>query len=156
MTILFTFLCSFSASYFFNVIYDAPKKLFFPAGFAGSMGYFVSYILEQSFEMDSIYSSLLGSLTLGLLAHIMSRIFKAPVVLFMIPGIIPLVPGSIAFRATQQLVTLNFTDATNTFIRAILIAGSIALGLLLGLLLSDQLSKTLNIRKYILIKRNRL
>src|SRR5699024_916657 len=89
MTILFTFLCSFSASYFFNVIYDAPKKLFFPAGFAGSMGYFVSYILEQSFEMDSIYSSLLGSLTLGLLAHIMSRIFKAPVVLFMIPGIIP-------------------------------------------------------------------
>lgn len=81
MTILFTFLCSFSASYFFNVIYDAPKKLFFPAGFAGSMGYFVSYILEQSFEMDSIYSSLLGSLTLGLLAHIMSRIFKAPVVL---------------------------------------------------------------------------
>ena len=152
MTILFTFLCSFSASYFFNVIYDAPKKLFFPAGFAGSMGYFVSYILEQSFEMDSIYSSLLGSLTLGMLAHIMSRIFKAPVVLFMIPGIIPLVPGSIAFRATQQLVTLNFTDATNTFIRAILIAGSIAL----GLLLSDQLSKTLNIRKYILIKRNRL
>ncbi|SUM35124.1 integral membrane protein [Staphylococcus gallinarum] len=80
---------------------------------------------------------------MGLLSHIMSRIFKAPVVIFMIPGIIPLVPGSIAFRATQQLVTLQFTDATNTFIRAILVAGAIAL----GLLISDQLSKTLNIRK---------
>ena len=72
--------------------------------------------------------------------------------IFMIPGIIPLVPGSLAFRATQELVTLNFTDAGNTFIRAILIAGSIAL----GLLISDQLSKTLNIRKYWHIKKNRL
>ncbi|KKI53471.1 Integral membrane protein [Staphylococcus equorum subsp. equorum] len=102
--------------------------------------------------MDTIYTSLLGSLTLGLISHTMSRIYKAPVVLFMIPGIIPLVPGSIAFSATQQLVTLNFTDATNTFIRAILIAGAIAL----GLLISDQLSKTLNIRKYLAIKRNKL
>lgn len=116
------------------------------------MGYSITFILERNFHMDSIYTSLLGSLTLGLIAHILSRVYKAPVVLFMIPGIIPLVPGSIAFRATQQLVTLNFTDATNTFIRAILIAGSIAL----GLLLSDQLSKTLNIRKLLLVKRNKL
>jgi uncharacterized membrane protein YjjB (DUF3815 family) len=134
------------------VIYDAPKKLFIPAGFAGAMGYMVYFVLTESFHMDSIYTSLLGSLTLGLLSHIMSRIFKAPVVIFMIPGIIPLVPGSIAFRATQQLVTLQFTDATNTFIRAILVAGAIAL----GLLISDQLSKTLNIRKLWAIKRNRL
>jgi uncharacterized membrane protein YjjB (DUF3815 family) len=134
------------------VIYDAPKKLFIPAGFAGAMGYMVYFVLTESFHMDSIYTSLLGSLTLGLLSHIMSRIFKAPVVIFMIPGIIPLVPGSIAYRATQQLVTLQFTDATNTFIRAILVAGAIAL----GLLISDQLSKTLNIRKLWAIKRNRL
>ncbi|HLR19493.1 MAG TPA: threonine/serine exporter family protein [Staphylococcus sp.] len=152
MTILFTFICSFSASYFFNVIYDSHKKVFFPAGFAGAMGYIVHFVLSEYVHMDSIYTSLLGALTLGLISHTMSRIYKAPVVLFMIPGIIPLVPGSIAFRATQQLVTLNFTDATNTFIRAILIAGAIAL----GLLISDQLSKTLNIRKYFIIKRNRL
>lgn len=82
----------------------------------------------------------------------MSRILKSPVVIFMIPGIIPLVPGSLAYKAMQQLVTLNFTEANNTFIRTILIAGSIAL----GLLLSDQLSKTLNIKKYWKVKRNRL
>ncbi|ALM58077.1 MULTISPECIES: threonine/serine exporter family protein [Staphylococcus] len=152
MTILITFLCSFSASYFFNVIYDSHKKVFLPAGFAGAMGYIVHFILSEHGQMDTIYTSLLGSLTLGLISHTMSRIYKAPVVLFMIPGIIPLVPGSIAFSATQQLVTLNFTDATNTFIRAILIAGAIAL----GLLISDQLSKTLNIRKYLAIKRNKL
>ena len=150
--ILFSCLFSFMASYFFALIYDAPKKLFIPAGLAGACGYMVHFIFNLSFQMDTIYTSLLGSLSLGLISHILIRLLKAPVVIFMIPGIIPLVPGSLAFRATQELVTLNFTDAGNTFIRAILIAGSIAL----GLLISDQLSKTLNIRKYWHIKKNRL
>lgn len=150
--ILFSCLFSFMASYFFALIYDAPKKLFIPTGLAGACGYMVHFIFNLSFQMDTIYTSLLGSLSLGLISHILSRLLKAPVVIFMIPGIIPLVPGSLAFRATQELVTLNFTDAGNTFIRAILIAGSIAL----GLLISDQLSKTLNIRKYWHIKKNRL
>ncbi|MDW4394060.1 threonine/serine exporter family protein [Staphylococcus saprophyticus] len=148
MTLIYAFLFSFTASYFFAVIYDAPKKLFFAAGLAGASGYLISFILNDLLQIDSIYSSLLGSLTLG----VMSRILKSPVVIFMIPGIIPLVPGSLAYKAMQQLVTLNFTEANNTFIRTILIAGSIAL----GLLLSDQLSKTLNIKKYWKVKRNRL
>ncbi|MBO3065595.1 MULTISPECIES: threonine/serine exporter family protein [Staphylococcus] len=152
MTFMYTLFFSFTASYFFALIYDAPKKLFLPAGLAGALGYIINFTLNTSFQMDSIYTSLLGSLTLGLISHIMSRLFKSPVVVFMIPGIIPLVPGSLAFRAMQQLVTLNFTDASNTFIRTILIAGSIAL----GLIISDQLSKTLNIRKFMKIKRNQL
>ena len=152
MTLIYAFLFSFTASYFFAVIYDAPKKLFFAAGLAGASGYLISFILNDLLQIDSIYSSLLGSLTLGVMSHIMSRILKSPVVIFMIPGIIPLVPGSLAYKAMQQLVTLNFTEANNTFIRTILISGSIAL----GLLLSDQLSKTLNIKKYWKVKRNRL
>ena len=94
MTLIYAFLFSFTASYFFAVIYDAPKKLFFAAGLAGASGYLISFILNDLLQIDSIYSSLLGSLTLGSLA--------------------------------------------------------------LGLLLSDQLSKTLNIKKYWKVKRNRL
>lgn len=52
MTILFTFLCSYSASYFFNVIYNTPRKLFLPAGFAGTMGYSVTFILERNFSYE--------------------------------------------------------------------------------------------------------
>ncbi|MHC3760157.1 threonine/serine exporter family protein [Staphylococcus succinus] len=152
MTFIYALFFSFTASYFFALIYDAPKKLFFSAGLAGALGYIVNFTLSTSFQMDNIYTSLLGSLTLGLISHIMSRLLKSPVIVFMIPGIIPLVPGSLAFQATRQLVTLNFTDASNTLIRTILIAGSIAL----GLIISDQLSKTLNIRKYLKIKRNQL
>ena len=76
----------------------------------------------------------------------MARTYKSPVIIFMVPGIIPLVPGSIFFKATQQLLTLNFNEASDIFVRATLIAGAIAV----GLLISDQVAKSF-IRKPIQI-----
>ena len=55
----------------------------------------------------------------------------------MVPGIIPLVPGG-QFDATKNLVLLDFSKAINTMLEVTLIAGAIALGLLL---FADQISK---------------
>ena len=55
----------------------------------------------------------------------------------MVPGIIPLVPGGLAFDATKNLVLLDFSKAINTMLEVTLIAGAIAL----GLLFADQISK---------------
>ena len=49
----------------------------------------------------------------------------------MVTGIIPLVPGGLAFDATKNLVLLQFGKAINTMLEVTLIAGAIALGLLL-------------------------
>ena len=49
----------------------------------------------------------------------------------MVPGIIPLVPGGLAFDATKNLVLLDFSKAINTMLEVTLIAGAIALGLYL-------------------------
>ena len=61
----------------------------------------------------------------------------------MIPGIIPLVPGGLAFDATKNLVLLEFSKAINTMLEVTLIVGAIALGLLFAdhffkLMLSDK------------------
>ena len=149
---ILNFIFSYTVSLFFGVIFDVPKRLYNTVGIVGACGWMVYTIFFDGLNTHTIYSSFFGSLALGCLSHIMARSKKEPVIIFMIPGIIPLVPGSLAYKAMQQLVTLNFTEANNTFIRTILIAGSIAL----GLLLSDQLSKTLNIKKYWKVKRNRL
>ena len=55
----------------------------------------------------------------------------------MVTGIIPLVPGGLAFDATKNLVLLQFGKAINTMLEVTLIAGAIAL----GLLFADQISK---------------
>ena len=55
----------------------------------------------------------------------------------MVTGIIPLVPGGLAYDATKSLVLLHFNKAINTMLEVTLIAGAIAL----GLLFADQISK---------------
>ncbi|AVQ34194.1 threonine/serine exporter [Staphylococcus muscae] len=148
MTISLIFICSFLTSFCFAFIYDAPRRLFLPAGLCGGFGYLTYHLVHMSFGIDSIYASLCGSFILGIMSHMMARRYKSPVILFMVPGIIPLVPGSIFFKAAQKLLTLEFNEANDIFIRATLIAGAIAV----GLLMSDQFAKSF-IRKPIPIIR---
>lgn len=134
---------SCTASLFFGVIFDVPKRLYNTVGFVGASGWMIYTLFYETFELHTIYSSFFGSLVLGILSHIMARVKKEPVILFMIPGIIPLVPGGLAFDATKNLVLLEFSKAINTMLEVTLIAGAIALGLLFAdhffkLILSDK------------------
>lgn len=52
-------------------------------------------------DLGKVGASFLGSLILGLMSHTMSRRYKRPVIIFIVPGIIPLVPGGAAYEATR-------------------------------------------------------
>lgn len=121
---------SYAASLFFGVIFDVPKRLYNTAGIVGASGWMVYVFFSEGLEIHKIYCSFFGSLALGLLSHIMARLKKEPAIIFMIPGIIPLVPGGLAFDATKSLVLVQFSKAIDTMLEVTLIAGAIALGLL--------------------------
>ena len=134
---ILNFIFSYTASLFFGVIFDVPKRLYNTVGIVGACGWMVYTIFFDGLNTHTIYSSFFGSLALGCLSHIMARSKKEPIIIFMIPGIIPLVPGGLAFDATKNLVLLEFSKAINTMLEVTLIAGAIAL----GLLFADQISK---------------
>lgn len=99
-------------------------------------GWFTPY--SSTALMCTLYTLVsLVVLALGLLSHYMARKQKEPAIIFMVTGIIPLVPGGLAYDATKNLVLLNFSTAINTMLEVTLIAGAIAL----GLLFADQISK---------------
>lgn len=131
------FIFSFIASLFFSIVFDAPRRLYITTGFVGACGWMVYIILYSGFNIHTIYASFFGSLALGTLSHLMARYKKEPVIIFMVPGIIPLVPGGLAFDATKSLVLLKFNQAVNTMLEVTLIAGAIAV----GLLFADQISR---------------
>ena len=130
-------LFSFTASFFFAVLFDAPKRLFFSAGVSGAIGWTVSRILLDLFSMHEIYATMFGTLVLGIVCHLMARLLKEPATMFMVPGIIPFVPGGFAYEATSLLVQFEYNQSLNTMLEVILIAGAVAV----GLLFADQLSK---------------
>ncbi len=97
---ILNFIFSFLASMFFCVIFDAPRKLYLSCGFVGTCGWMVYTLFFNGFNVHTIYSSFFGSLALGLLSHYMARKQKEPAIIFMVTGIIPLVPGGLAYDAT--------------------------------------------------------
>ena len=110
---LFHFTISFISTVLFSIIFNAPKKLLVACGFVGAVAWTI-YQFTVGMDLGKVGASFLGSLILGLMSHTMSRRYKRPVIIFIVPGIIPLVPGGAAYEATRYLVSNNYTYAVNT------------------------------------------
>ena len=123
------FAISFIATTLFSIIFNAPRRLLFACGFVGAMGWTI-YKFTVDMDLGKVMAAFLGSLILGIMSHTMSRHYKRPVIIFIVPGISPLVPGGLAYEATRLLVTNQYTHAVNTFLEVTLISGAIAFGIL--------------------------
>lgn len=73
----------------FAVLVETPRKYILQAGFAGACGGWVYFFSMQN-GLDAVPASFLSALVIALLAHIFARIFKAPVTVFLIAGVIAL------------------------------------------------------------------
>ncbi|ATH60815.1 threonine/serine exporter family protein [Staphylococcus nepalensis] len=123
------FIISYLATMLFSVIFNAPRRLLLACGFVGAMGWII-YKVTFDLELGKVMASFLGSFILAIMSHTMSRRYKRPVIIFIVPGIIPLVPGGLAYEATRFLVSNQYTHAVNTFLEVTLISGAIAFGIL--------------------------
>lgn len=130
MTILSNMLFSFLAAAGFGVMFNVPKSLLFKCGTVGMAGWMVYYFLTES-KVDQLPSTVAAAFTIALIGHVYARIYKTPVIIFTIAGIIPLVPGGTAYRAMRLFVENDYVTAMNLAVKAFMISGSIALGLIL-------------------------
>ncbi|GGB08849.1 threonine/serine exporter family protein [Macrococcus hajekii] len=127
---LINLIFSFTASYFFAVLFDSPKRLFLPSGFVGAAAWMTSESLIKLLHFPQIYGYFFGSIILGVMCHMMARIYKEPSNLFMIPGIIPFVPGGLAYDAAMKMVMEQTSGPVEIILEITLLAGAIASGLL--------------------------
>ncbi|WP_415858700.1 threonine/serine exporter family protein [Latilactobacillus sakei] len=67
----------------------------------------------------------------------MARYKRMPVIIFNIPGLVPLVPGGTAYRAVRNLVLGNISQAVTQSISVIMVAGAIAVGFMFAQILAD-------------------
>ncbi|WP_416349856.1 threonine/serine exporter family protein [Mammaliicoccus lentus] len=150
ITIILNIVFSFGASCFFGLLFNAPKYLLVPAGLVGAVGWGM-FQISIFYDYSDIQASFFGGFFVGIMSHYMSRKFFSPAILFIIPGIIPLVPGGTAYQAIRNLVLNNYHEALVTMIQVALISSAIAL----GLLIFDLLSKLyFTYGKQIKLKRN--
>ncbi len=127
---------SFIAATAFGVVFNAPKKSLPYCGLVGMTGWLVKeYVLE--FSGDQIIASFSGAFTIAFVAHIMAKKFKMPMIIFSVAGIIPLVPGSFAYNAMRNVVEKDYGVAVEYAAYALMISGSIAMGLVFAEILTQ-------------------
>lgn len=128
---------AFISTITFSVVFHVQKKHLLICGAVGALGWLV-YLLCLDKNLSSVLSTFIASLLVTQLSYILARKRRTPVTVFLIAGIIPLVPGVGLYRTMAALLDSNYSLAVNyaalTFQVSAVIAGAIVIIALLPLL----------------------
>lgn len=132
MTMVITHLfTSFIAAASFGVIFNAPRKSLLRCGFVGMVGWII-YIILVNNHYDAIPASLISAVFISAISHIFAKIYRTPIIIFSVAGIIPLVPGGISYDAMRHFVLNDYNMAIQLAAKAFMISGAIAVGLVIA------------------------
>lgn len=130
---MFNYLLHFTAAYIatiaFSMLYNVPKRTIFAGGFVGAFGWITYYFLSFQIDLDRFFGAGVAAFLVANLSQWLARHFKMPVIVFAIPGIIPLVPGGLAYNMMRAFIEGNSEMALMYGTETFLISGAIALGL---------------------------
>ncbi|WP_367932803.1 threonine/serine exporter family protein [Enterocloster citroniae] len=121
---------SFMAVLSFGIVLDLPKKYLGWSGVTGGVCWLV-YLLIREETGSLIFAAFLSGLSVALLGHILARILRAPVSVFLIPGILPLVPGTSIYNCVYNIIRSSREQSTYYLIETMQIAGAIAMAVFL-------------------------
>lgn len=123
---------SFLAAAAFGVIFNSPKGTLFHCGMVGATGWLVYYILTTFATMDIVIASFAGSFAVSVVAHWQAKRFRMPMIIFSVAGIIPLVPGGMAYNTMRKFVENDYFIGIAYGSKTMMISGAIAMGLVFG------------------------
>lgn len=121
---------SFIAILCFAVLLECPKKYLPYAGIIGAVGGGV-YLLSMECETGAVIASFLSALVIAFLSHTFARVLQAPVTIFLIPGILPTVPGAGMYRIVYYIMAGKNGTSAYYLVQTLEIAGMIALAVFL-------------------------
>ncbi|MBB6445499.1 uncharacterized membrane protein YjjB (DUF3815 family) [Bacillus benzoevorans] len=132
---------SFIAAAGFGLLFNAPKKALFQCGINGMVGWLLYFFLVEYRGVDSVIASLMAAFVVAIISGLFARWYKAPIIIFNVAGIIPLVPGGLAYDAMRHFVSNDYISALQLAAKVLLISGAIAIGLVFSEVLNQLLKK---------------
>lgn len=134
---ILSILSAFISTIGFSVVFHAQRKHLLLCGLVGAIGWTV-YLLINPHQDAPVLASFVATLVITSLSYLLAKQRRTPITVFLIAGILPLVPGLGLYRMMSALLDENYTlaldYATLTFEIAGVIAGAIVIISLLPLL----------------------
>lgn len=87
------------------------------------------YKLLTDGGIDAVQATFFGGFAVSVISYIMTKIYKQPIIIFIVAGLIPLVPGGTAYDAMRHVVSNQYAEAIPLALKAFIISGAIAMGI---------------------------
>lgn len=123
------FLYAMASTAGFCLIFNVPRRHMLTASAVGALGW-VTFQWALQCGIGNVPACFYASCVVALLSDICSRIFKDASTLFVIPGILPLVPGTGMYNTMLSFLEGDFPKTASIGSQTVLMAGGIAVALL--------------------------
>ena len=125
----------------FSALFGAPRRCYFYCGLTGMMGWAVYLGVLQGGVQYVVAAAFLAALAVAAMSSVLAIVCRCPSTVFLICGIIPLVPGGGIFWTAYYLVGDQLRQAATTGFTALKVTIAIAGGIILMGPVASQLNK---------------
>ena len=130
-TIIIQLITAFLGSLGFSLLFGMRGKHLIPASLGGVLVWGIYLLLSTMIHGEGFLACLVAAAAAVIYAELLAHLRKCPATLFVIPAILPLVPGSSLYYTMANAVRGNLTDAklygSQTLEAALAIAAGISL-----------------------------
>ena len=126
--ILYKVIGAFIAIFSFAIMLETPKKYLAYAGLVSAIGWCV-YLLAVGEGSNEVLATFLSALAIAFVSQIFARIFKIPVTVFLVAGILPTVPGAGMYRIVYYFIQNDMEMASHYLALTLELAGALAVGI---------------------------
>lgn len=130
MKIVLECIYSFIGSFLFGIIFNIRGKKLFFAGLGGLLSQ-TAYVLLAFYFSSEISQYFFATIITAIYSEVFARIEKAPATVFLVPSIIPLVPGGMMYYSMEKCISGNTSLFINMLFETLGVAGALAMGILL-------------------------
>lgn len=131
MIYIIQFVYSFFATLAFNVLLQAPKRVYILNATIGACSWII-YKYLVSLTGQTVFASMISGLFIGLFAGIFAIIKRIPAITIYLPSLIPLVPGTGIYYTMYYFITQDLDQASAKGVETILMAMSLATGIFIA------------------------
>ncbi|MGV8146990.1 MAG: threonine/serine exporter family protein [Alkaliphilus sp.] len=128
---ILSFTYAFLSTIGFSVLFNIPRREIVLAGICGGLGWLVHDSLSL-LGVSVVFSSFIGALVVSVLAEILAKLRKKPATIFVVPGIIPLVPGYALYFSMLKIIEENYVEASKVGFEALIVSVMIASAIIIA------------------------
>lgn len=125
------FLVAIVATVSFSVTFRVPARHYLACGITGAVGWLVYILCAEPLAMSAPVATLVAALPLTACARLFAIRHKAPITLFLLCGIFPLVPGAGIYYTAYYFLRDDRALFANKGVETLKIAVALALGIAL-------------------------